>query len=135
MIPVQCSGCQQKYKAPDAAAGKSIKCKACGVAIAIPKPPEPEPEQLAADLLLSDATFMANPLGVHNESMAFGYKVGDEGPDEKPKSRRKSTPTKPQPGAKTKQLPTPQRGRWLWVMLAVVGLAVVIVVVVVLSRG
>ena len=78
MIPVQCTGCQQKYKAPEAAAGKSIKCKACGVAIAIPKPPEPEPEQIAADILLNDATFMGNPLGAHNESMAFGYMVSDE---------------------------------------------------------
>jgi hypothetical protein len=101
MIPVQCTGCQQKYKAPEAAAGKSIKCKACGVAIAIPKPPEPEPEEAAANLLLSDATFMANPLGSHNESMAFGYKVGDESPDTKPKPR--SIAPIPKPEKKTKE--------------------------------
>jgi RsiW-degrading membrane proteinase PrsW (M82 family) len=102
MIPVVCPGCSQKYKAPEAAAGRSIKCKACGTGIEIPRPPEPEPEQAAADILLGDATFMGNPLGAHNESMAFGYRVNDEEP---PPQRKKIpvsyTPPKPMPTQQT----------------------------------
>ncbi|MEX0774347.1 MAG: hypothetical protein WD042_01395 [Phycisphaeraceae bacterium] len=38
-IVIQCPGCSRRYQAPSAAAGKRVKCKACGVAIAVPRPP------------------------------------------------------------------------------------------------
>jgi F0F1-type ATP synthase assembly protein I len=35
-IPVTCSGCAAKFNAPDAAAGKTLKCPKCGTAITVP---------------------------------------------------------------------------------------------------
>ncbi|MEX0774132.1 MAG: HEAT repeat domain-containing protein [Phycisphaeraceae bacterium] len=36
MIRVSCPGCQVKYKVPDEAAGKHVKCRQCGARISIP---------------------------------------------------------------------------------------------------
>ena len=37
-IPVVCASCQTKLVAPDAAAGKRVKCKICQAAIVVPTP-------------------------------------------------------------------------------------------------
>jgi hypothetical protein len=35
-IEVTCEGCGKRYKAPESAAGKKLRCKSCGAAIAVP---------------------------------------------------------------------------------------------------
>src|SRR4051794_32399256 len=37
-ISVVCSGCAKKLKAPDAAAGKKVRCPACNTVVLIPEP-------------------------------------------------------------------------------------------------
>ena len=39
-IPVVCAACQTKLTAPDASAGKKVKCKNCQAVIAVPEPEE-----------------------------------------------------------------------------------------------
>lgn len=44
-IAIICGSCEAKLNAPDAAAGKRVKCPKCGVLLEIPKPePEPSPD-------------------------------------------------------------------------------------------
>lgn len=44
-IALICGACEAKLTAPDAAAGKKVKCRQCGVVLEIPRPePESEPD-------------------------------------------------------------------------------------------
>jgi RsiW-degrading membrane proteinase PrsW (M82 family) len=49
-IPVHCPTCARKYKAPDGAAGRTLKCLGCGQRMTVPAaPPDPESLLLALD--------------------------------------------------------------------------------------
>jgi hypothetical protein len=50
-ITVQCSGCKQQYTVPDAIAGKSVKCKKCGVQFPVPSKPAADRPVLMAEPL------------------------------------------------------------------------------------
>jgi hypothetical protein len=55
-IPVSCPGCNRKYQAPDAYAGKRMKCQACQATLVVPEPDydltmldEPAPSKASRD--------------------------------------------------------------------------------------
>jgi hypothetical protein len=50
-IDFECPSCRRRYTVPDAAAGRSTRCKVCGAAMQVPKPtaPEPTPEFALVD--------------------------------------------------------------------------------------
>src|SRR5690349_5650412 len=44
MLVAQCPGCKKKYKAPENAAGRKLKCPVCGASFMILKPKVEDPE-------------------------------------------------------------------------------------------
>lgn len=62
-IPIQCGQCGKRYQAPDAFAGRSVKCKDCGAAIPVPSPtPAPAPARPNAAPARSSAPAAASPV-------------------------------------------------------------------------
>ena len=102
-IPVLCPACGQRHKAPDAAAGRTLKCLACGGPVAVPAP-EIDP---AAVLLEDDAPPPHLPeaipvpaeLPVEDESYALSEPPEPEPPP--PPKRGPVRPPKPKPDVAT----------------------------------
>jgi WD40 repeat protein len=90
-IPVQCSKCSAKLSAPDAAAGKKLKCPKCGSPITVPAPaapafevvddPAPAPTKKAAQAEVESAPVPA-------KKAARAEVDEDERTDERPKRKR-----------------------------------------------
>lgn len=85
-IPVVCPGCNKKFSAPDAAAGRKAKCPTCAGPIEIPQPAAKGDVASFLDALESPAAAKtAAPSSTDDGD--FDYNVAPEEPAPKPASR------------------------------------------------
>jgi len=92
-IPVVCGSCQVNLRAPDAAAGKKVKCKNCQAIIAVPIPvlvPDSDfefvdPASLTSPKPVAAKQIAAAPIAAKSEPFVFTQ--GDD--DEKDEAPRK----------------------------------------------
>lgn len=71
-IEIACPGCQKRMRAPDAAAGKHVKCPACQAPIVVPTPRAPAPVERWTLLTENDQQFGPIPRSELNEWFAEG---------------------------------------------------------------
>ncbi|MEJ5277537.1 MAG: DUF4352 domain-containing protein [Thermogemmata sp.] len=60
-IVVACPSCGARLKAPDAAAGKTVKCPKCGASMVIPPPPPPPPTQAGYEVIAPPPSAATTP--------------------------------------------------------------------------
>jgi hypothetical protein len=82
-IPVVCESCNAKLNAPDAAAGKSLKCPKCKGAITVPDPAAAQFEVVDEEPAAPPKAKLATP------AKKKPVVVEDEDEDEKPKAKKK----------------------------------------------
>ena len=116
-IPVVCASCQTKLVAPDAAAGKRVKCKICQAAIVVPTPVVEE----ASDFAFGDPV---NPVKAQPKTV----KLDDDRPRKKSKVVVDDEDEIDPPRKRTKRKQVAKANPLKFVLLGLVGLMAVGVV-------
>jgi acetyl esterase/lipase len=110
-IDLKCPRCGQKYSVPDAAAGKTIRCRKCNVSVPVPAPAK---------------TFEDDFSSLDLDDTAYGSVEGDFPPP--PPGRKKSRGSASKPKKKKQRSSSGGGGAVKWVLITVAGVVALIVV-------
>jgi len=119
-IAATCPGCRKNYQVAESAAGKTVRCKACGVKFKVPRPePAQDDDALFAELIGDESE------AEDSDQAAPGDEFGAWRSSQRPSDRRaneRNRPTRRRPAASGSS----RTVKWIAVGLGGVGLVVLL---------